>query len=66
MEAQVFPEVFYHMQHPDENVAKAAATLTKEVCKHTLEVSIFILEFNRFTHRNCRKDRRLYYTGAIN
>jgi hypothetical protein len=39
IEAQVFPEAFYYLRHTDDNIAKAAATLTKEVCKHSVEVS---------------------------
>lgn len=48
IDAQVFPNVFFCMKHTDENVARAAATLTKEICKHSLEVSLFI----SYVHRN--------------
>lgn len=41
IEAKIFSaEVLYHTQHPNDNVVKAAATLIKEVCKHTVEVSL--------------------------
>lgn len=43
VEAEVFPNVLIHMSHPDENVAKAATILTKEVCKHTPKVSFAIV-----------------------
>lgn len=39
VEAEVFPDVLVHMAHPDDNVDRAAAVLTREVCKHTLEVN---------------------------
>jgi len=39
VEAEVFPDVLMHMAHPDENVDRVAAVLTREICKHTLEVS---------------------------
>lgn len=38
IEAEIFPDVLVHMAHPDECVVKAAAMLTREICKHTLEV----------------------------
>jgi len=38
VEAEIFPDVLMHMAHPDENVARFAAILTREICKHTLEV----------------------------
>lgn len=38
IEAEIFPDVLLHMAHPDEGVNKAAATLTREICKHSLEV----------------------------
>lgn len=46
IEAEIFPDVFVHMAHPDECVVKAAAMLTREICKHTLEVKK--LYFNLF------------------
>jgi len=39
IEAEIFPDVLVHMAHPDENVGRVAAILTREICKHTLEVS---------------------------
>lgn len=39
VETEVFPNVLIHMGHPDENVVRSAAVLTKEVCKHTSEVN---------------------------
>lgn len=38
IEAEIFPDVLVHMAHPDENVGRVAAILTREICKHTLEV----------------------------
>ena len=38
VEAELFPNVLNHMAHPDENVVKGAAVLTREVCKHSFEV----------------------------
>lgn len=38
VEAEIFPNALIDMAHPDENVVKAAAVLTREVCKHTFEV----------------------------
>lgn len=42
IEAKVLPEALYYMGHQNENIAIAAATLIKEVCKHSLEVRQFI------------------------
>lgn len=38
VEAEIFPKVLVHMRHPDSNVCRTAAIVTREVCKHTLEV----------------------------
>lgn len=38
VEAEILPSVLLHMAHPDENVSRIAAILTREICKHTLEV----------------------------
>jgi len=46
VEAEIFPDVLMHMAHPDENVARVAAILTREICKHTLEVRQF---FNKIS-----------------
>lgn len=38
IEADIFQDILAHMVHPDENVSKVAAILTREICKHTFEV----------------------------
>nr|CAD7403186.1 unnamed protein product [Timema cristinae] len=38
VEAEVFPQVFVHLAHPDELVARSAAFVVREVTKHTLEL----------------------------
>ncbi|XP_046617133.1 sperm-associated antigen 6-like isoform X3 [Neodiprion virginianus] len=43
VEAEVFPDVLVHMAHPDDNVDRAAANLTRDVCKHTLELAQLIV-----------------------
>lgn len=42
VEAEISSDVLVHMTHPDESVARVAAILIKEICKHTLEVSKYI------------------------
>ncbi|KYM79307.1 Sperm-associated antigen 6 [Atta colombica] len=37
IEAEIFQDILAHMAHPDENVSKIAAILTREICKHTFE-----------------------------
>jgi len=39
IETEIFPDILLHMAHPDENVGRVAAILTREICKHTLEVN---------------------------
>lgn len=39
VETEIFPDVLVHMAHPDENVGRVAAILTREICKHTFEVN---------------------------
>lgn len=40
IESQVFPQAFHHVIYPDESIAKAAAVLIRETCKHSLKVSL--------------------------
>lgn len=44
VEADIFPECLVLMGHPDDAVRKNAAILTREISKHTLEVSYLILK----------------------
>lgn len=39
VEAEIFPDILIQMAHPDENVGRVAAILTREICKHTFEVN---------------------------
>ncbi|KAG5345979.1 SPAG6 protein, partial [Acromyrmex heyeri] len=43
IEAEIFQDILAHIAHPDENVSKVAAILTREICKHTFELAQLVV-----------------------
>ncbi|KAG5305849.1 SPAG6 protein, partial [Pseudoatta argentina] len=43
IEAEIFQNILAHIAHPDENVSKVAAILTREICKHTFELAQLVV-----------------------
>lgn len=43
VEAEVFPKVLTCLQFPDDTVRKAAATLVREVAKHSVDLAQLIV-----------------------